>query len=145
MTTVTALGARREFEVIGLIGFAHGVSHFFQVLLPGLFVWLKADFDLTYVELAVMPAVFFTVSGVGQVTAGFVVDRIGARRALLGGIVLLTVAAVALGVAQNYATLILVAALAGAGNSVFHPSDFTLLNRNVSASRLGHAFSVHGI
>jgi predicted MFS family arabinose efflux permease len=31
------------------------------------------------------------------------------------------------------------------GNSVFHPADFTLLNRRVSTSRLGHAFSVHGL
>jgi len=28
---------------------------------------------------------------------------------------------------------------------VFHPADYTLLNRKVSASRLGHAYSVHGI
>ena len=39
----------------------------------------------------------------------------------------------------------LVAALAGLGNSVFHPADFTVLNRHVSQPRLGHAFSVHGL
>jgi MFS family permease len=37
------------------------------------------------------------------------------------------------------------AAIAGLGNSVFHPADYTLLNRRVSPSRLGHAFSVHGL
>ena len=36
-------------------------------------------------------------------------------------------------------------ALAGLGNSPFHPVDFTILNKRVSQSRLGHAFSVHGI
>ena len=35
--------------------------------------------------------------------------------------------------------------VAGLGNSVFHPADFTLLNRRVSTPRLGHAFSVHGL
>jgi MFS family permease len=35
--------------------------------------------------------------------------------------------------------------LAGVGNGVFHPVDYTLLNRKVSAPRLGHAYSVHGI
>ena len=34
---------------------------------------------------------------------------------------------------------------AGSGNSVFHPADFTILNRRVSKPRLGHAFSVHGL
>jgi MFS family permease len=35
--------------------------------------------------------------------------------------------------------------VAGIGNGVFHPVDYTLLNRKVSAPRLGHAYSVHGI
>ena len=35
--------------------------------------------------------------------------------------------------------------MAGIGNSVFHPADFSLLNKKVSPSRLGHAFSVHGL
>ena len=47
--------------------------------------------------------------------------------------------------AQGYAGLLLAAALAGLGNSPFHPVDFTILNKRVSPPRLGHAFSVHGI
>jgi MFS family permease len=31
------------------------------------------------------------------------------------------------------------------GNGVFHPVDYTLFNRKVTPSRLGHAYSVHGI
>jgi FSR family fosmidomycin resistance protein-like MFS transporter len=145
MTVAPATSGRREIEVVALIGFAHSVSHFFQLMMPALFPWLLREFDLTFTQLGVTTAVFFTVSGVGQVVAGFVVDRVGARRALLGGIVLLGTAGVILGFAPNYATLILAAAVAGAGNSVFHPADFTLLNRNVSGPRLGHAFSVHGL
>jgi FSR family fosmidomycin resistance protein-like MFS transporter len=145
MTAAIVTRGRREIEVIALIGFAHSVSHFFQLMMPALFPWLLREFDLTFTQLGVTTAVFFTVSGVGQIVAGFVVDRVGARRALLGGIVLLGTAGVILGFAPNYATLILAAAVAGAGNSVFHPADFTLLNRNVSGPRLGHAFSVHGL
>src|SRR5436190_22389195 len=104
---------KREIEVIALIGFAHSVSHFFQLMMPALFPWLLREFDLTFTQLGVTTAVFFTVSGIGQVVSGFVVDRVGARRALLGGIVLLGTAGVILGFAQNYATLLLVAAVAG--------------------------------
>jgi FSR family fosmidomycin resistance protein-like MFS transporter len=35
--------------------------------------------------------------------------------------------------------------IAGLGNGVFHPVDYTLINRKVSGPRLGHAYSVHGI
>src|SRR5260370_8509559 len=35
--------------------------------------------------------------------------------------------------------------MAGLGNWVFRPADFTVLNRNVSPPRLGHAFSAHAV
>ena len=57
----------------------------------------------------------------------------------------LAVSAVLLALAQDYAMLMLAAAVAGGGNCVFHPVDFTILNRRVSKARLGHAFSVHGL
>ena len=45
----------------------------------------------------------------------------------------------------SYAMLAGFSVVAGIGNGVFHPVDYTLLNRRVSAPRLGHAYSVHGI
>jgi MFS family permease len=74
-----------------------------------------------------------------------VVDRVGARRVLFGGIALLGIAALVLASANHYAVLLAGAMLAGLGNSVFHPSDYTLLNQRVSKARIAHAFSVHGI
>jgi MFS family permease len=50
-----------------------------------------------------------------------------------------------LGVSTSYPWLLLSATFAGVGNSIFHPSDFTLLNQRVSQPRLGHAFSIHGV
>lgn len=131
--------------MIGLVGLAHGVSHFFHLILAPLFPWLKDAFSLSYAELGFLMTVFFVVSGVGQALAGFVVDRVGARMVLFSGIALLGVAALLLSQAQSYAMLLAGSMLAGVGNSVFHPADFTLLNKRVSTPRLGHAFSVHGI
>ena len=117
MNTLSApLDGRRDLEVISLIGLVHGVSHFFHLLLPPLFPWLMAEFGLSFAAIGVTMTVFFVVSGVGQAMAGFLVDRFGAARVL-----------------------------AGLGNSVFHPADFTVLNRHVSPARLGHAFSAHGL
>lgn len=128
-----------------MIGFGHGVSHFFHLMIPPLFPWLMRDFGLSFTQVGLLTSVFFTISGVGQAAAGFFVDRLGARRVLIAGMFLFAAAALILASAPGYAALILAAAVAGAGNSVFHPADFTLLNRNVSTPRLGHAFSVHGL
>jgi MFS family permease len=103
------------------------------------------EFDLSFTQAGAMMTVFFVVSGIGQALSGFVVDRIGPRRVLLAGIACFVLAALLLSVANSYAILLAVGAVAGLGNCVFHPADFTLLNRKVSSARLGHAFSVHGL
>ena len=150
MTTTTAgmsspVPLRKDAHTIGLIGLAHGTSHFFHLLLPPLFPWLIGEFGLSYSELGLLVSVFFVVSGVGQALAGFVVDRVGARPVLFLALGSFVLAGVSAGLAQGYAGLVLAAALAGLGNAPFHPVDFTILNKRVSAPRLGHGFSVHGI
>ncbi len=137
--------ARSDATVIGLIGLAHGSSHFFHMLLPPLFPTFIRDFGLSYSQLGLLVTVFFVISGIGQALAGFLVDRIGARPVLFAALGCFVVAALAAAGAQGYAGLMLAAALAGLGNAPFHPADFTILNKRLSPQRLGHAFSVHGI
>jgi len=103
------------------------------------------DFGLGFTQAGALTTAFYVTSGTGQAVAGFLVDRLGARRVLACGVALFGVAAVVLGLARGYGGLALAAVLAGAANSVFHPADFTLLNRRVSAPRLGHAFSAHAL
>jgi MFS transporter, FSR family, fosmidomycin resistance protein len=137
--------ARRDVRVIGLVSFAHGTSHFFHLLLPPLFPWLMHDFGLGFTQVGALMTIFFVISGTGQAVAGFVVDRLGPRRVLLFGVTSLALSGFALALADSYAMLAVSAALAGLGNSVFHPVDFTILNRRVSLQRLGYAFSAHGL
>ena len=137
--------ARRDARVIGVVAFAHGTSHFFHLLLPPLFPWLMHDFGLNFTQVGALMSIFFVISGTGQALAGFVVDRLGPRRVLLFGVGSLALSGFTLAVAGNYAMLALAAGLAGLGNSVFHPVDFTILNRRVSQQRLGYAFSAHGL
>ncbi len=136
---------RADAAVIALVGSAHATSHLFHLLLPPLFPLLMPAFGFGYTEAGFLMTVFFAISGVGQAFAGIVVDRYGARRVLMAGVGLLAASGVALSLAMNYPMLLLAVALAGIGNSVFHPADFSLLNKKVSPARLGYAFSVHGL
>jgi len=152
-TTTTAnarnLGAgtslKQDAGVIGLVGLAHMISHFSQLLLAPLFPWLKDDFNASYAELGFLMSVFFVVSCAVQMLSGFLVDRFGPRPILFGGLATLGLAAFGFSVSTSYWMLAGVSVLAGIGNGVFHPVDYTLLNRKVSSPRLGHAYSVHGI
>nr|WP_315484080.1 MFS transporter [uncultured Undibacterium sp.] len=144
--TVTAPNSfKQDALVISLVGLAHGISHFFHMILAPLFPWLKEAFGLSYAELGLLMSAFFVISGIGQALAGFVVDKVGARAVLFFGISCLALSAFVLALAPNYLVLMLGSMLAGLGNSVFHPADYTILNKCVTTQRLSHAFSVHGI
>jgi predicted MFS family arabinose efflux permease len=136
---------KHDAEVIGLVGLAHLVSHFFQLILAPLFPLLKDEFGVSYAALGLMVAVMYTVSGIAQTLAGFIVDRYGARRVLLFGMAAFSISLLLAGFATSYWMLLAVALLAGVGNSVFHPADFAILNAKVNPKRLGYAFSTHGI
>src|SRR5215467_7752332 len=145
-TTAPAVSdLRRDATVISLVGFAHGTSHFFHFVMPPLFPWLMHEFGLSFTQVGSAMTVFFVVSGVGQAMAGFVVDRLGALRVLCGGVALLCLGGFLLSAAPSFVGVLAAAAVMGVGNCVFHPADFTILNRRVSTPRLGHAFTVHGL
>jgi MFS family permease len=147
MTSLTAPAnaVRQDATVIGLVGLAHCISHFSQLLLAPLFPWLKDEFAVSYAELGLLMTIFFVVSCAVQALSGFVVDRFGPRPILFGGLALLGIAAFGFASSHSYLSLAFFSVVAGTGNGVFHPVDYTLLNRKVHQSRLGHAFSVHGI
>jgi FSR family fosmidomycin resistance protein-like MFS transporter len=140
-----AVPLREDARTIGLVALAHGTSHFFHLLLPPLFPLFIREFGLSYAQMGLLVSTFFVVSGVGQALSGFVVDRLGPRPVLFAALGCFVLAALAAAMAPGYAALIAAAALAGLGNSPFHPVDFTILNQRVSVPRLGHAFSAHGI
>jgi FSR family fosmidomycin resistance protein-like MFS transporter len=140
-----AVPLRADASVIGLVGLAHLISHFSQLLLAPLFPWLKEAFNVSYAQLGFLMTIFFTVSCAVQALSGFVVDRFGPRPILFGGLALIGTAAFGYAISTSYWMLAGFAVLGGIGNGVFHPVDYTLLNRKVSAPRLGHAYSVHGI
>ena len=139
------IALRQDAKIIGLVSMAHAISHFSHMLLVPLFPVFQKEFALSFSQLGFLVTVFFIVSGIGQALSGFWVDRVGARPVLFSAIGVFILAALVAASAQGYSWLIVAAALAGLGNSPFHPCDFTILNQRVSQPRLGHAFSTHGI
>lgn len=136
---------REDWLTIMLVGLAHGSSHFFQLVLPSLYVSLAAAFDLDFARLGMLASIFFVVSGLCQVLSGFVVDKVGGRMALWFGISLFALSAALIALSDGYAMLVVAAVIGGLGNAVFHPADFYILNHRVAPSRLGHAFSTHNL
>lgn len=136
---------REDWLTIMLVGLAHGSSHFFQLVLPSLYVSLAAAFDLDFARLGMLASIFFVVSGLCQVASGFVVDKVGGCMALWFGISLFALSAALIALSNGYPMLVIAAIIGGLGNAVFHPADFYILNHRIAPSRLGHAFSTHNL
>ena len=143
--TVALSRRASDVRVIGLISLAHGSSHFFHLVLPPMFPWLKDAFALSYAELGLLMSIFFVVSCVVQASSGFLVDRIGARPVLFAGVGLLALAALTYSQSNGYLMLIMGAVIAGCGNGIFHPVDYTLINHKISPPNLPYAYSMHGV
>jgi MFS family permease len=142
MTARTAT-LRGDVRVIGLVATGHFFSHFYMLVLPPLFPILKAEFGVSYTALGALVTAFAVSSGVLQVPVGFAVDRIGARFVLIGGLATLAGGVTLMGFTSTYWSLFLLALIAGLGNSVFHPSDYSILSASVDGRRLGRAFGIH--
>ncbi len=129
--------------MIGLVSGGHFFSHFYGLSLPPLFPILKDEFDVSYAALGLLLACYALIGGLAQGVVGFLVDRFGARYVLLLGLGLNAAAIAAMGFAPSFPALLLLAVLAGLGNSVFHPADYAILSDSVSPRRTGRAFSIH--
>lgn len=136
---------KQDASVISIVGGTHAFSHFCQLALASLFPLIREELGVSYAALGFVVMIFYTASALLQPVAGFLVDRIGGRNMLLGGVGLLTVGALVISTAGGLGVLALGALLMGFGNSVFHPADMSILNGRVSPERLGYGFSAHGI
>ncbi len=134
---------RRDRRVISLIGVSHGASHFYQLALPPLFLLINAAEGFSYVQLASLTMAFYVASAVCQPFSGFLVDRFGARVVLLAGLGLLAGATTLMGIFPLLPVMLVLSILAGIGNSVFHPCDYSIMNATISENRMARAFSFH--
>ena len=132
MTQVISVPARRfgEMRVVAPVCAAHFVSHYYMIMLAPLFAFVRADYGVSYTDLALALTAFGVVSAVLQTPAGFLVDRIGARVVLIAGVALGATAFAVAGIVHSFVVFIAMYAVAGLGNTAYHPADYSLLSRS---------------
>ena len=135
--------AASELQTLLAVSAAHLVSHFYIVTLPVLLPVLKERLGVSFFELGLALTTFNVVSGITQAPMGFVVDRLGARRMLIAGLLVGGAGFAVFGLLPTYPMLLVAAFLAGLGNCVYHPADYAILADAMSEHRMGRAFSIH--
>ncbi|HEX5212896.1 MAG TPA: MFS transporter [Pseudolabrys sp.] len=139
------LGATRapHARVVGVVSAAHFVSHYYIIIMAPLLPFVRADYGVSYTEIGLALAAFNVVSAALQTPAGFLVDWLGARILLTCGLVIGATAFIVAGMTHSFWLMVAMFAVAGVGNTVYHPADYAMLSHHVPAKQIGQAFSVH--
>ena len=143
--------AAQQWAVIWLVGAGHFISHFYVLCLPPLFLLMSGDLlmadgqPVSKAGLGFILTCFFVAVASVQMPVGMLVDRIGARRVLCSGLFVLSGSITLAGLTSSYWGLVGLFAVAGMGNSVFHPCDYVILSSSIDEDRMGKAFSIHSV
>jgi MFS transporter, FSR family, fosmidomycin resistance protein len=140
---VLAPSRASEMKLVGGVCFAHMVSHYYILLLAPLFAFIRADYGVSYTELGLALTAFGAVSAVLQTPVGFLVDRTDARLTLIGGLLLGSGAIAVAALVHSFWVFVATYAVLGVANTVYHPSDYTLLSERVPPQRMTQVFSYH--
>ena len=144
LTDATPTVARtNDARIIPLVCAAHFVSHFYILVLPPLFPFIRDFYNVSYTQLGLALTAFNITTALCQTPAGFLVDRIGARSVLVSGLVLGAACLAIVGLFPSFWLLVAMFALLGVANGVYHPADYAILSQLVSNERAGQAFSLH--
>src|SRR6185295_7740824 len=144
ITEVSGGAARtNDTRIVSLVCSAHFVSHFYILVLPPLFPFIRDYYGVSYTQLGFALTAFNVTTALCQTPAGFLVDRIGPRFVLTSGLVLGAVCLAVVGSIPSFWLMVAMFALFGVANGVYHPADYAILSQLVSQERAPQAFSVH--
>lgn len=132
-----------DVRLIASVSAAHFVSHYYMLVLPPLFAFVRTDYGVSYTELGLALTVLNVVSAILQTPAGFLVDRVDARLVLIAGLMFGAAGYALAAFVDSFWVLIAGFALIGVGNTVYHPADYAILSHRISPERVSQAYSVH--
>lgn len=134
---------RTEVSILSSTFIGHIVCHASVLIVTGLLVPLKEEFELTKFWVTTIPLLGYILMGVGAVPAGLITDRYGARPVLLVFFIMTGVSSAAAAMAPNVWALVAALTALGATASLYHPTGLAFISHGVE--KRGHALGIHGV
>lgn len=127
-------------KVLGIVAFF--VMLGFGVVVPVLPVYVRS-FGVGYVEVGAVVSAFALMRLVANPFVGPLVDRVGERIVLAVGIGIVAVSSALVGLAGDYAHLLLLRGAGGIGSAMFSVAAMTLLLRTADPERRGRSIGFY--
>ena len=120
------------------LSFCHLLNDLIQSLIPALYPLLKQEFSLDFTQIGIITLAFQMTASLLQPTVGLYTDKHPQPYSLALGMCSTLIGLLLLSVAQNYAVILVAAALIGTGSAIFHP-EASRVARMASGGRYGTA------
>jgi MFS family permease len=127
---------------VGIVSGGHFLSHVYLLSLPPLFPLLRSEFGWTPSQLGLLVSAM-AAAGLLQPVVGSAVDRFGAKRLLVAGMVVTAVGIALVGLVDSYVAVLGLVAVSGAGQAAFHPANYALIDAVTDERTKGRSFSAH--
>ena len=112
------------------------------VLRPTLPLYLQRVFSANYRMVTLIPVVFGAGKWVASLPAGYLLDRLGRRRLMAGGLILIALADVGSAMTSGYGVFLGLRALGGVGWAAFSTVAITVMVDQPATGRRGRAVSL---
>lgn len=130
----------RETFVLAVVAFCVALG--FGVVAPAIPLFAR-EFGVGTTAAGAVVSAFALMRFVSGLASGRVVDRVGERTALVGGIAVVAVSSLLAGLAVSYPQLLVLRGVGGVGSAVFTIASTSLLLRVASAAQRGQTQSVY--
>jgi MFS family permease len=111
-------------------------------LFGGLATLVRRDLGFGVASIGVAVAAYFAASSLASPPGGRIGERLGPRRAILGGAAVNALALLGLGFSRNLVHVGVALAVGGVGNAVIQPAANLLLTQHVGDGHRGLAFGI---
>ncbi|MCL1943060.1 MAG: MFS transporter [Candidatus Azobacteroides sp.] len=136
---ISAAGPR--YKVLASISFSHFLNDTMQSLILAVYPILKADFDLSFVQIGLITLSYQITASLLQPVVGIYTDKHPKPFSLVFGMTCTLAGILMLAFAGSYPFLLMAAMMVGMGSSIFHP-EAARVSRIASKGRFGLAQSI---
>jgi MFS family permease len=124
------------------VSVCHGLVHAYMLVFPTIYASLGSALKLKFSGVGFIGMASYMAFGFGALPAGFLADKVGAKRLLLVCVAGTTLSSVVAFTAHGPVTVVAALILMGLSASLYHPSGLSLLSTSIKD--LGKALGIHG-
>jgi MFS family permease len=135
--------ASYKWLVVGMLWCISFFNYADRQAISSVFPLLEKELGLSMVQLGLLGSAFAWVYGLSGFFAGFVVDRISRKKAILGGLYVWSLICMSTALARTFNSLFALRAAEGLGETIYYPAAVSLVSDYHGKKTRSRALGIH--